>query len=262
MSDNALKFPLQGSMRSFSSTRANDFQQNQAKALPVHVTKVDKDFVYVSFEPTNGIWTLPTIKLPQSFSAYQREPTQVKDKGYAVPSDYYTGGTTGLGGGNANFQPRGNLTTLSFQPLNTTSFPSRDYDQHTISGGPTGVKIWQKVPPSTTTQPPPNQPNPQKLSRLSIRAKQAWLNSRTPIVPIQQDTPPKLSFMQIDKDGLITHQSPSGDHLLTVEENNKKVTVAVPLSSHVYLGGDGKTGTYAPVITVSGPCKNVFGRTG
>jgi hypothetical protein len=229
----------------------------------MQVTKTDKDFVYASFQPTNGIWTMPVIKLPQSFSAYQREPTQPKEQGNAVPSDYYTGGVTGLGGGNANFQPRGNLTTLSYQPLNRTAFPDRDYQQHHIVGGPNGVKIVQKNPPQQSTT-PPNQPTAQlsgKLTKLSTRAQQAWLNSRTPIVKDTSPSP-KLAYMQIDKDGLITHQSPSGDHLVTVEENNRKVTVAAPLSSIVYLGGNGKDGTYAPVITVSGPCKNVMGRTG
>jgi hypothetical protein len=252
-------------MRAFSSTRTNDFQQSQAQSIPMQVTKTDKDFVYASFQPTNGIWTLPVVKLPQSFSTYQREPTQAKEQGNAVPSNYYTGGVTGLGGGNANFQPRGNLTTLNYQPINRTVFPDRDYNQHTIAGGPTGVKILQANPPP----PPPTggTPSPQRthlnnqLTKLSSRARQTWLRSRRPIV--RDTTPPtKLAYMQIDKNGLITHLSPSGDHSLTVEEQNKKVTVNAPLSSIVYLGGDGKTGTYAPVVTISGPCKNVFGRTG
>jgi hypothetical protein len=255
LSDNALKIPLQQSMRQFS-----------AKSIPMQVTQTDKDFVYASFQPTNGIFTMPVIKIPQSFSAYQREPTQTKEQGNAVPSDYYTGGVTGLGGGNADFQPRGNLTTLSYQPLNRTVFPDRDYNQHYIAGGPTGVKIIQANPPP----PPPTtgQPTPQrtalnnKLARLPATARQAWLNSRTPVVKNGTTQPPKLAYMQIDKNGLITHLSPSGDHSVTVEEQNRKVTVNAPLSSIVYLGGDGKIGTYAPVVTTNGPCPNVMGRTG
>jgi hypothetical protein len=266
MSDNALKIPLQTSLRSFSSARTNDFQQSQAQSIPMQVTKTDKDFVYASFQPSNGIFTMPVIKISQSFSAYQREPTQIKEQGNAVPSNYYTGGVTGLGGGNADFQPRGNLTTLSYQPINRTVFPDRDYQQHHIAGGPNGVKIIQANPP--TPPPTTGQPNPQrtllnnKLTKLSTRARQAWQNSRTPVAKDGTTQSTKLAYMQIDKNGLITHLSPSGDHSLTVDEQNRKVTVNTPLSSMVYLGGDGKTGTYDLVVTLSGPAKNVMARTG
>lgn len=266
MSDNALKIPLQQALRTFTSARANDFAQNMAKSLPVSISQLENDFVHVMFQPINGIFSLPVVKMAQSFSAYAREPTQTKEQGNAVPSDFYLGGVTGFGGGNANFFPRGNLTTLSYQPVNRTVFPSRDYNQYTLAGGTTGVKILQNNPPSTST-PSLSEvrrriKNQKSLLGMSAKARQAWLNSRTPVEPEPLASTSNPAFMQIDKNGVITHQSGDGNHAITVDQSNKKITVNVPISDHVYLGGDGKTGTYDFVATPSGPSINVKARIG
>lgn len=71
-------------------------------------------------------------------SPYGRNPTQVGDKGYAVPGHYYLGGVTGDAGGNTDFYPRGNLTTLSFEHTSHKQNPDRDVDQLTHMGGPNG----------------------------------------------------------------------------------------------------------------------------
>jgi hypothetical protein len=187
LSDNALKRPLQYSLRQFSSTRTNDFQQSQTKSLPVHVTAVDKDFVTVAFEPTNGIWTLPTIKVPQSsVSPYVREPTQVGDKGYVVPSDYYLGGVTGEGGGDANFGPRGNLTPLSYQPVSRKTYESRDYNQLTLYGGPNGVKIIQNQQPTSSTPNPPTKGIASLIPKAIMMIDQLGNISHSALKGIQQ----------------------------------------------------------------------------
>src|SRR5215467_2055248 len=132
------KHPFHYTMNQWSQKRTNTQQEQQAKSIPCHVTKVDKDFIYVAFETQNNIFTPPTVKIPQSWSQYSREPTQKGDKGYAVPSDYYLGGVTGDAGGSTNFYPRGNLTTLSFNGVSHKQSPDRDYDQLTHMGGPNG----------------------------------------------------------------------------------------------------------------------------
>jgi hypothetical protein len=68
VTDNALKTPFNLSLISAADRRADNFRQTQAKSIPVKVTKVTKDFVTVSFEPQNGIQTLPQMQLTQSFS--------------------------------------------------------------------------------------------------------------------------------------------------------------------------------------------------
>jgi hypothetical protein len=125
-------------MNQWAEKRINDSQENQAKSMPCHVTKVDKDFIYVAFENKNSIFTMPTVKIPKSNSQYAREPTQQGDKGYAVPGNYYLGGVTGDAGGNTDFYPRGNLTTLSFNGVSHKQNPDRDYDQLTHMAGPNG----------------------------------------------------------------------------------------------------------------------------
>jgi hypothetical protein len=134
----ALKHPFAVSMGGWAYRKTNDAQERQPKSIPCHVTKVDKDFITVAFETQNNIFTPPTVKIPQSWSKFSREPTQVGDKGYAVPGDYYLGGVTDDAGGSTDFYPRGNLTTLSFNGISHKKSPDRDYDQLTHMGGPTG----------------------------------------------------------------------------------------------------------------------------
>lgn len=261
MTDNALKTPFALSLITAADRRADNFRQSAAKSMPVKVTKVDKDFVTVSFEPQNGIWSLPQMKLPQSFSRYGREPTQVGDMGYAVPADYNTQTLTGLGGSYTNFYPKGNLTPLSFQPFSKTQDETRDYDQYTMTGGPKGVKIIQSTqqpkeqPPGNTGQPQPSV-HQRRLLGMGTRARTRWLRQAPRPAPRATQSTPK-AFMQIDDKGVITHQSPDGKHQLLVDQDNQKIAINAPTSSIVYLGGDGKEGKYAPVVTVLGPSVNV-----
>jgi hypothetical protein len=183
MGDNALKTPLNSSLINSADRRSNNFRQSATKAMPCHVTKIDKDFATVSFDPQNGIWTLPQIKIPVSMSRYVRDPTQVGDYGYAVPSDYNTNTLTGLGGSFTNFFPKGNLSPLSFQPFSRTQNEDRDYDQLTLTGGPHGVKIIQS--PQKNKQPPPQGSqlslSQRRMRPMGARARASWLKARDPV---------------------------------------------------------------------------------
>jgi hypothetical protein len=152
MVDSNLTRPINYSLSRHTNQKSNDFQLIDSKGIPCHVVKVEKDIVTVAFDTHNGVWTVPTMKMPQAFSSYARDATQVGDHGYAVRSNYYLGGNSGLGGGVADYGPRGNLTPLTFHPISRTQSQTRDYDQYTVTGGKTGVKIWQGPPPSQQQQ--------------------------------------------------------------------------------------------------------------
>jgi hypothetical protein len=75
----------------------------------------------------------------------------------------------------------------------------------------------------------------------------------------QQDDKTQFSF---DKDGLATIQSKDAKHLITVDGKNKQITLQVPNDETIYVGGDGKTGKYAKLVTTGGPVINAQGRIG
>ena len=133
------KFPLYTLMNQWARNQMNNHKEAfDPKSIPSHVVEVAKDFIKVAFETANGIFTPPIMKIPQAWSQFSREPTQKGNKGIAVPGHYYQGGVTGDAGGNTNFYPRGNLTTLNFHGASHTQNPGRDYDQLTHMAGPNG----------------------------------------------------------------------------------------------------------------------------
>ncbi|HSY77376.1 MAG TPA: hypothetical protein VK890_10990, partial [Bacteroidia bacterium] len=93
---------------------------------------------------------LPVMKVTQAFSKYHREPTQIGDKGYVVPNDFYIGGETGDGGGTANMYQRGNLSNGVFHPIAAKNFDVRDPNQFLVTGGPSGHKIQSQDKTTST----------------------------------------------------------------------------------------------------------------
>jgi hypothetical protein len=209
----------------------------------------------------------------------------VGDKGYAVPGNYYLGGVTGDAGGNTDFYPRGNLTTLSFNGVSHTQNPSRDYDQLTHMGGPNGwiVGPYQKQQQDQQTQ--QQQQSQQQTAMMAFRttstfrARQTALRQQAIGVGTldattsgtssssssqqngqqQQQDPTQFSF---DKDGKCQIVSKDNNHVITVDQKNGKITLNVPANHKVYVGGDGSSGQYAPLVTVKGPVINALGRIG
>src|SRR6516225_1447265 len=315
------KHPFQYRMNQWSAKRINDGIEREAKSIPCHVTKVDKDFIYVAFETQNGIFTPPTVKIPKSNSQYAREPTQVGDKGYAVPGNYYLGGVTGDAGGNTDFYPRGNLTTLSFNGVSHKQNPQRDYDQLTHMGGPNG---WIAGPFQKQQQDQQDQQNQQQQQQqVTAQALRTTTSFRTQQVRQYKDatrigtlagpiSPPGMGIggggilggiigmipgagaitgalggltgalgglggqqqqdqtnFSFDKNGKSVMQSKDDKHMVVTDQQNKTTYMKAdgtiyhdPGSGKVYLGGDGKKGTYALVATVKGPSINVLARIG
>jgi hypothetical protein len=273
-------------MNQWAAKRINTKQEREAKSIPCHVTKVDKDFITVAFETQNGIFTPPTVKIPQSMSQYGRDPTQVGDKGYGVPGNYYLGGVTGDAGGNTDFYPRGNLTTLSFQPVSHKQNPSRDYDQLTHMGGPTGwiVGPFQKQQEDQQSQSGQSSQTGNIGTTGAFRAQQERLRSQMIRVGTldattsgtsstsggqqqngQQQNNDKTQF-SFDKDAKAIVQSKDDKHNLIVDSKNKNVGLTSsqtiyhdPNNGNVYLGGKDSSGMFR-VMTEKGLSKNTYAK--
>jgi hypothetical protein len=254
MADNSLKAPLSATLGRHANRVANDHAHPIAKGLPCRVTKIEKDILTIAFEGSNKIWNMPTRKISQAFSPYGRDPTQVGDKGYASPSDYYLGGINKVGGGTANWQARGNLTPLVFHPISKENSETRDYDQLTHAGGPTGVKIIQTAKQPKDDEKPPDQPTP-KLMRAMIgwgsAARRAWLARPAPKAAPTPHAEDDRSHMEINKDGDLAHFAKKG-----------KIALRVPAdgSKKAWLGGMGKNESlYGAVLvmTPAGPMPSV-----
>jgi hypothetical protein len=140
MSDNSQKTPFTHSLNVLAGRHSQDREQRVPKSLPCHVTKIEKEFVHIAFDVASS-FTMPTVKVPQNFSKYIQEPTQVGDKGYVTTGDIHLGGNSGENGGTASMGERGNLTPLSFQPISSKDFPPRNYNQLNMVGGPGGSKM-------------------------------------------------------------------------------------------------------------------------
>jgi hypothetical protein len=161
LTESAVKISIASMLHSSARTRTADGIQNVAKGLPCHVSAIKSlsdtseggggskdassgsiggDFYELTFDVTNTVFTLPKIIVPQTFSKYTREPTQVGDKGYIVPGFIHIGGSDGVDGSVANMYPRGNLTTGVFQPISSTKWDARDPNKYYHTGGPTGYR--------------------------------------------------------------------------------------------------------------------------
>lgn len=285
------KHPFQYKMNQWGQKRINDRLEREAKSIPCHVTKVDKDFIEVQFETQNGIFTPPTVKIPQSWSQYSREPTQVGDKGYAVPGNYYLGGVTGDAGGSTDYYPRGNLTTLSFNGVSHKQNPDRDYDQLTHMGGPNGwiVGPYQQQQQDGQNGQNGNGSSSTQVAMLSMRRSTYFRNEQAkyvgnpragiPAVQVtttsssstsstsQQQQQQDLTQFSFDKNGKALVQSKDGSHNLVVDQQNKtiglnsaQIAYVNPGNGQAYVGGQPNSGTYAKIMTQSGPSMNSYAR--
>jgi hypothetical protein len=276
----AHKNPFMYRINQWVNRRTTNETESFAKSIPCHIVQIEKDFVHVAFETANSIFTMPVVKIPQSFSGYGREPTQVKDMGLAVPGNYYLGGVSGFAGGNTNFYPRGNLTTLSFQPNSNLNAPKRDYNQHTVTGGPTGwiAKVMNQAGLQESQQSGTSTgTSAQTVSRAHRQVMQrrnfltaSGLKVKDVSTPTngsssssssnQSSQQQDLTQFQFDQNGLCTIQSKDTTYNITVDNKNKKATINVPVGAYAYIGGDGKTGSYAPLVTTKGPVITAQGR--
>lgn len=145
MPQEAQKISFVENLLAFVRTQAQNANHVLPKGVPVHVSAIKQgpgqvDLLELTIDAT-GPYTLPKIIAPQAHSKYHREPTQVGDKGYYVPSTYYIGGESGQGGGTASLYPRGNLTTGVFHPISNANWDQKDPNMFLVTGGPSGHTI-------------------------------------------------------------------------------------------------------------------------
>lgn len=134
--DNSLTMPLAYHLPRAVDNRTQDKWQLSSQPIPCSVTKIVGELVQVKIE-AQGSYTTPEILVPQAFSEWVREPTQVGDKGWVTPANYYLGGMSGNAGGTANYAPRGNLTPMVFSHISQKQFPhntNRNLNQAFING--------------------------------------------------------------------------------------------------------------------------------
>jgi hypothetical protein len=150
LNDVAQKFPLAIQLHNFARTKAADNTQNQPKTFQGHVSAILANDMLEFTLDASGPYTLPKLQIPQAFSSYHREPTQVGDKGYAVPSDFSIGGIDGVATGLANMFGKGNLATHVFHPISNKNFDQRDPNMFLVTGGPSGHTIQSKDKSTST----------------------------------------------------------------------------------------------------------------
>ena len=141
MSRNAQKTPLAISLQNLGQKKAQDAVALLGKSLPAQVISIDNTgtIVTVKFLVQTRLFTLPNIQCPLATSEYARAPIQPGCKGEVFPSDVYTGGVSGLGGGNADLSLPGNLSALTFFPVGNTGFGPTDDPNAYVLYGPDGV---------------------------------------------------------------------------------------------------------------------------
>lgn len=140
--NNAQKLHPNRALNKIGEDRANAFGETLSKGVPCTVTAVNAGFVTVNLEMKGNSVALPTITIPQHFAEWSRDPTQVGDKGRAVPADYHLGGVSGAGG-NADLYPRFNLSNLVFHPIAQKAFNAWDGSKHLLNG-PNGAVLQTK----------------------------------------------------------------------------------------------------------------------
>jgi hypothetical protein len=138
MPDEVQKLSFTRNMHAYVKTQVQNGHQVQPKRLPCHVSAIkENDLIELTFDVI-GPYTLPKIVVPQSFSKYHREPTQVGDPGFVLMGDFQLAGPSANPGGTASLHLRGNLTNGVFQPISNKTWPKKDPNMFLVTGGPSG----------------------------------------------------------------------------------------------------------------------------
>jgi hypothetical protein len=142
MPEETQKISFTNNIHAFVKTLVQNGTQVQPKKMPCHVSAIkENDQIELTFDVT-GPYTLPKIIVPQGFSKYHREPTQVGDPGFVMMGDFSLAGpSAGASGGaapTATLHLRGNLTNGVFHPISNSKWPKKDPNMFLVTGGPSG----------------------------------------------------------------------------------------------------------------------------
>lgn len=136
---NYSKMWLQSSLNRGAVARAAEAIEIMGEGLPCRVTAISGSIVTVAFEVDQPPWSLSTVTIPKAESNWIRSPTQVGDKGVAVPGGAFLGAISGFGGGTATLALQGNLSNLYFLPIASTAFTPPPDQNKALIQGPAGV---------------------------------------------------------------------------------------------------------------------------
>lgn len=140
--DNYGTLSVQAKLNQHANSKALAAIQQTGRALPCSVVSVNGSLVTVKFEVNSAPWTLPFLTLPKAENQYLRAPTQPGDYGITVPGDTDLSQISGQGGGVPDLQTNfGNLSTLVFVPVASTTFNAPPRANIVWANGPHGARI-------------------------------------------------------------------------------------------------------------------------
>lgn len=145
MTNNSQKTPFSRTINKFAEQKVLDAIQTLGQALPCHVVAVSGSIVTVKFDivsvnPSQQL-TLPDVTCPMFGPEYVRYPTQINDKGVVMSADYYIGGVSDLGVGNASLVIQANLSALIWFPIASKKWSETDNPDAVVIYGPDGAVI-------------------------------------------------------------------------------------------------------------------------
>lgn len=153
MPGNTLKTPIAYSLNAIAQQRAAHIASLIGKGLPCQVVEVLLGpIVRVSFDVIST-FNIPILTMPVATSAYVRPPIQIGDYGRATPTGAQVATIAGLGTGTAGLGLEGNLSTLVFEPLTSSTWDEIDTNACVITG-PNGVVLRDSANKCVWTQTP------------------------------------------------------------------------------------------------------------
>jgi hypothetical protein len=147
-----LKISAAKALHAFALNKVNEVIQLTGKGLPCSVVSVAGAIITVKPELVTTK-TIPNLTVPLFGPIYIRYPIQVGDLGVLLPFDLYIGGISGLGGGTAGLDRRGNLSALVFLPIANTDWSAVDPNSVNVNG-PNGVVLRDTTSATTFTLTP------------------------------------------------------------------------------------------------------------
>ena len=147
-----VKISAAESLHRFALKKVTDTIQQTGKGLPCSVVSVAGGIITVKPEIVTKK-TIPNLTVPLFGPIYIRYPIQKGDLGVLLPFEYYLGGVSGLGGGTAGLDRRGNLSALVFLPIANTDWAAVDPNSVNING-PNGVVLRDTTSACTFTLTP------------------------------------------------------------------------------------------------------------
>lgn len=155
MPNQGQRTPIARTLNQFAERKVRGAIALEGKALPAQVVSRTGSIVTVKFLLASTVgYTLPNVTVPIAGPQWGQAPTQIGDKGVVMTADAYLGGVSGLGGGSADLNPRGNLSMLVFFPVGNSGWGPPDNPNAWLIYGPDGAILRDSNSKSVLTVAP------------------------------------------------------------------------------------------------------------